>query len=106
MVDERRAQEAGLEDRNARAEPAPGADLDGVPDVGVRVDVDELDGPGQAVVAGGAEVDRPGIEKTDTQQPAVGEELVVGVALGEAVPEADGRVEQRGGVRVEDGPPS
>src|SRR5439155_19100870 len=56
VVGERGAQEARLEDGDRRPEPMARAQLDLVADVGVAVDVDELDGARQAVVAGGTEV--------------------------------------------------
>ena len=79
------------------------AQLDLVADVGVAVDVYELDGARQAVVAGGTEVHGPGVDETHPHERR--EPSHVRVALLDRRAGTDGRVED--GVRAcrEDRPP-
>jgi len=91
---ERRSQEAGLEDRDARAEPVARAEPDLVLDVGRRVDVDEI-----------GQVDRARVDEPEAENARVRQDGNVRVALLDRPAEADGRVEERVGTDPEDRSP-
>jgi hypothetical protein len=91
-VAERVAQEAGLEDRDARPEPETRAELDHVPDRRRRVHVCEA-----------RQVHAAGIDDPDAQAAARHQEVEVREALLRGLREADGRIEQGVGARGEHG---
>src|SRR5437870_8137469 len=102
---ERDAQEARLEDRDARAEPEARAELDLVVDVAVGVHVDVLRGQGEAVLVRPAQVHRAGVDETHAQHPRLREQRLVGVALRDRRPRAGGGIEDRAGALAQDRSP-
>src|SRR5262249_42903684 len=106
MVHQRRAQEARLEDRDARTKSVPDEKIGDVADVTVAVDVDELDRTGEAILSGPAQIHRAGVEPPHAHQPRFGEGRYVSESVLDRSADGDGCIQYCIGVLGDRGTPA